>query len=193
MARPTKTSRGARIRVCENDKRCDTLASLSRVANITDSVAATRLAAQNALTQISNHLTINHNLAGMKAFAASITGNSGSAPSIVSSYNIASVARSSAGVYLFTLTQQTFFGTNALTGVWAPRPQIIVSSAASPLYQADLLPISTTQFRLYTSRMFVDVAGTPHVLTSAPYDITTADKVFLIGFAVVGDGTLPKA
>jgi len=105
-------------------------------------------------------------------------------PSIIVSYNVASVARTGVGVYRITLNQSTVLGASILSNGVSSIDFIIAPTITSELFSAELVNISALVFDLITKE---GVVAGGNKLEFNPYDIIPGDTVSIMSLISFGN------
>jgi len=123
-----------------------------------------------------------------KGFTVTLDGNNSLDPIISNTYNLATVVRTSVGVYRITIAQSTFNGV-LIGGIGT----IVTSSDISPSLQSDLQIVEVTQIDASNFDVKVQeiIQGAGSSLDALPYDIKPGDRVSVALLLNQGDGTLP--
>ena len=124
----------------------------------------------------------------LKGMMLSIEGAGASDPTIKTSYNVTSAARTAIGVYQITLKQSTFFG-------------VLIGSKGVPTLSFDIAPSATSDFftveivevfsNIFELKVFEVAQGTGNRLDITPYDILVNDNINTTILLNVGNGRLP--
>lgn len=113
-----------------------------------------------------------------------IEGQGASNPLLTNAYNITSITRTGVGVYLATVTQETFFTRNVLNSCVFAETHKIASTANS--YDVE---ISVTGATTFEARVYKSVVSGVAVQRSA-YDLVAGDVVHVNGLFSINN-TLP--
>jgi hypothetical protein len=135
---------------------------------------------------IDDQLTALNQVVWLKAFYLSFIGRSSNgAVTMSNDYNISAGTRTAAGVYEFTLTQNTILGDNILDSVSTTLEHRFTRGGLTELFQVELEVVSTSVFRVLIWELS---AG-----TATAYDPITVGDQAVIGGLFSLSGSLPPA
>ena len=125
----------------------------------------------------------------IKGVMGRIEGNGLSDPTIITSYNLASVVRTGVGVYRATLQQDTMYGIDLLdTGVYA-ESHSITSDPNTDLHIVRLVPVSSTEVDI---EVYAVEQGLGIRIDITPYDFDVGDSISVGLYINAGNGELPQ-
>ncbi len=124
----------------------------------------------------------------IKAMRLLATGNGASNPTIDSQYNVATIARTAAGTYRITLTQNIFWGIALTEDNSMLIPAVKLPSSANAQVQY-LYFVSAGVYDLFVYEL--SPSGPQGSIIPVLYDLEAGDTMEVLGWMDAGDGTLP--